>query len=106
MVWKMWGGEPADPLRAPPSSRKAVYITTDFDYALWYAARSQGDLYEVRPIAKPEPSPEDHFPSWTVDSAIVVKVIRRRVRLDRRDRRRITRRWQKADRMVLAGGSE
>jgi hypothetical protein len=85
--------EPID----PPSGREAVYVTTDVNYATWYAARSRGDLYRVQPIGDLAPSPEDHFPTWTVAEARVVEVVRRRVRLQRQERRALLRRWKKAD---------
>jgi len=86
--------EPVD----PPSARDAVYITTDLEYARWYAARSRGDLYLVVPVGEPQESSEDAFPSFTVPEARVAKVVERKVRLDRRDRRSLNRRWEKADR--------
>lgn len=92
--------QPFDAPVDPPSAKRAVYLTTDLDYATWYAARSQGDLYQVTPVAPLVPSPEDHFPSWTTAEARVLRVVRRGVRLDRHDRRRIMRRWEKADRRV------
>lgn len=82
----------------PPSARAAVYVTTDREYAEWYAARSRGDLYRVEAVGELEPSEEDPFPSWTVPEAVVVEVLRRRVRLDRRARRSLLRRWRKSDR--------
>lgn len=83
----------------PPAAKQAVYITTDNNYATWYAARSgNGDLYEVAPLTTPERSPEDNFPSFTVESARVVRVIRRNVRLTRTERRVIEHQWKKADR--------
>lgn len=93
------GLEGANPLDAvdPPTGRKAVYVTTDWGYARWYAARSQGDLYVVEPIGELERSDEDPFASWTCSSARVVKVVERRVRLDRKDRREMLRRWKQAD---------
>jgi hypothetical protein len=83
----------------PPSSRAAVYITTSREYATWYAARSgNGDVYQVRPLSMPEPTNEDHFPSFTVEAAEVVGVLRRRVFLTRTERRSIMHKWRKADR--------
>ena len=83
----------------PPSAEPAVYLTTDVRYATWYAAcRGHGDVYQVRPLSTPIPSTEDHFPSFTVTSARVLAVVRRRVWLTRTERRDIQRRWRKADR--------
>ena len=86
----------------PPSARNAVYITTERDYARWYAARSKGDLYRVDPDGELEPSNEDSFPTFTVGSATIVEVIDRGVRLVRSDRRRLDRKWSKADRKHAA----
>lgn len=85
--------EPVD----PPSQRTAVYVTTDIGYATWYAARSKGDLYRVSPCGDMTPSPEDHFPTWTVPRARITRVVRRDVRLERSERRALLRRWKKAD---------
>lgn len=93
-------GVPDSEVMDPPRAKAdAVYITTDIDYATWYAARSgAGDLYAVRPVGMPTPSTEDHFPTFTVESAHIVEVIRRGVRLTRAERRHIERKWKKADR--------
>lgn len=90
------GANPAEPID-PPTGQQAIYVTSDRDYAMWYAARSQGDLYQVVPIGMLTPSPEDHFPTWTVDSARIIAVLRRKVHLRNRERRRIERRWKEAD---------
>lgn len=87
----------------PRAKTDAVYITTDVDYALWYAARSRGDLYTVKPEGALTPSREDHFPTFTVASARVAGVIQRGVYLTRADRRRIERKWKKADERVERG---
>lgn len=94
----------ADPID-PPSQRGAVYVTESLDYAAFYAARSQGDLYQVKPEGVVTPSTEDHFPSGTVASARVVAVVRRNVRLTRTERRRILARWKKADRRAARKAS-
>ena len=93
--------EPVD----PPTQLVAVYVTSDREYARWYAARSRGDLYRVRPVGQAVPSSEDHFPSWTCMRAMVVAIEERGVRLDRRERRQLLRRWKQADvRAALEGG--
>lgn len=94
---EMLEGAPDDAPVDPPSAERAVYITTDREYARWYAARSRGDLYRVAPVGAADLSSEDRFPTWTVAAARVVEVIERSVILDRRDRRSILRRWKKAD---------
>ncbi len=81
----------------PPRAHEEVYITTDYGYARWYAARSQGDLYEVRPVGAYAPSPEDGFPAWRAAAAAVVRVLERGVRLTRRDRREMLRRLKRVD---------
>jgi hypothetical protein len=97
-VLKMLADAPDSAPMDPPSSKRAVYISTDLAYARWYAARSRGDLYEVRPLDVPARSGEDPFPTWTVAEAEVVRVIERGVVLRRQDRRELSRRWRKADR--------
>lgn len=86
-----------------PTGTPGVYITTDFEYARFYAARSEGDLYQVAPVGPIEKSDEDNFESFVVQSARIVKVLERRVRLTRRDRRHLSRRWEMADRRVRRG---
>lgn len=81
----------------PPSGLDAVYLTTERDYARWYAARSGGDLYRVEPVGERTASAEDPFESYTVPTARVAAVIERNVRLDRADRRALFRRWKRAD---------
>lgn len=91
------GADAMDPVD-PPSARNAVYLTRDIEYARWYAARSEGDLYRVVAIGEMTRSTEDPFPSWTAREARVVDVVEHNVRLLRRDRRELMRRWAKADR--------
>lgn len=96
MLRAVAGADPDDPVD-PPSARAAVYITTHKPYALFYAARSRGDLYRVEPIGLLTPSPEDHFPTWTCAAARVLAVLRRGVVRTRRERRELEREWKKAD---------
>jgi hypothetical protein len=93
----MLADAPDDAPVDPPTQKRAVYFTTDLAYARWYATRSRGDLYEVRPVGAVERSKEDHFPTWTAGSAVVTRVIERRVRLTRADRREMARRWKRMD---------
>lgn len=93
---KLQGASDDDPMD-PPSAENAVDITTSEPYATWYAARSHGDLYRVKPCSEPRRTTEDFFPSFTVESARVVAVIRRRVLLTRTERRRIEHLWKKAE---------
>jgi hypothetical protein len=90
----------------PPSGREAVYFTTDYQYARYYAAKSKGDLYEVEPIGPREASLEDPFPSWTSNTARVLRVLERRVFLVRSDRRALRRRWKKADKRRAQHGAD
>jgi predicted secreted protein len=100
-VLRMLAGVPFSAPMDPPSSKQAVYVTTSREYATWYAARSgNGDLYAVVPLSTPEPSEEDHFQSFTVASARVMSVLRRRVVLTRTERRAIEHKWRKADQRV------
>ena len=96
-VLKMLADAPDDAPIDPPTGKRAIYFTTDLMYARWYAARSRGDLYEVRPVGPVERSKEDAFPTWTAGAAIVSRVVERKVRLTRADRREMTRRWKKKD---------
>lgn len=96
-ILKMLEGAPDNAPIDPPSRIQGVYITTDIDYATFYAARSGGDLYEVAPIGALQMSREDHFPSWIVSESRVIKILRRNVQLSRQERRYMTRKWEKAD---------
>lgn len=91
-------GVPDHEVIDPPSAKQAVYITTEQDYALWYAARTRGDLYRVEPVGPMDLSTEDRFESYTVPRARIVEVIERKVRLTRQQRRRLLREWGKRDR--------
>ena len=86
--------DPLEPID-PPSAESRVYITSSIDYARWYAARSRGALYRVRPLGNLVPSAEDHFPTWTVESARVEAVVSPVVELTRRQRRELWRQWGK-----------
>lgn len=82
----------------PPSAKQAVYVTTDREYAMFYASMwGFGDLYCVEPIGELTSSDEDHFPSWTCASARVVSVYKRAILLTMTQRRRLMRRWEQAD---------
>ena len=98
-VARLFPGVPDDAPMDPPTAERAVYVTTIPLYALWYAARSgNGDLYLVEPVGEVTPTEEDHFASFTCESARVVSVLRRRVFLTPKERARIMLRWQRADR--------
>jgi hypothetical protein len=97
---KMFRGSPDWTPIDPPSGQEAIYLTTDYGYARWYAARSKGDLYRVRPVGEIEESTEDLFPTWTAEAAIVTKVLERGVRYTRSERAEMMRRWGNAERGV------
>lgn len=104
-VLEMLEGAPLWEIIDPPTGRHAIYATSDLAYARWYAARSRGDLYEVNLCGGGERSTEDPFPSWFAEAAEVVTVVERRVRLVRRDRRQLMRRWKKTERRTPATGA-
>lgn len=89
-------GKPIDP---PTGRPDRVYITTDREYARFYASRWwYGDLYVVEPVGDIEPSSEDPFPTWCVLEARVASVYDRAVQLNPGQRKRLLRRWTAADR--------
>lgn len=89
------GGKAVDP---PTGRPDRVYITTDRDYARFYASRYwYGDLYTVEPAGEPQPSTEDPFPTWCLTSARVVSVYTRAVLLTPGQRRSLLHRWFHAD---------
>lgn len=91
----------------PPSQRAAVYVTTSREYAQFHASLyGYGDLYVVEPIGLIEPSAEDHFPSWSCESARVVSVYKRAVLLTWSQRRRMYRLWEAADAATEAEAQE
>ncbi|WP_406501537.1 hypothetical protein OHA04_27365 [Streptomyces sp. NBC_01590] len=80
-----------DPLTVRPDR---VYITTDRDYARFYASKYWlGDLYTVGPVGELEESAEDFFPTWCAEGAVVTGVVSRAVRLTDGQRRTLSRRW-------------
>ena len=92
-----------DPLTKQPDR---VYITTDREYARFYASKyPTGDLYVVEPVGDVAPSTEDHFPTWTAPAARVLSVYDRAVRLTPHRRRTLLNRWAAADAAALLGGA-
>ncbi|MEU1815199.1 hypothetical protein ABZ543_08370 [Streptomyces roseifaciens] len=79
----------------PPTGRPdRVYVTSDREYARWYASRYwQGDLYVVEPVGQVEPSTEDPFPTWCAPAARIRSVYCRCVMLTPAQRRRLLARW-------------
>jgi hypothetical protein len=96
-------GEPVDPATGRPDR---VYITTDREYARFYASKFwQGDLYVVEPVGHLEPSTEDRFPSWTCEAARVRTVYQRCVLLTPKQRRALLKRWTATDLAAEAGAA-
>jgi len=80
-----------DPTPAQPNR---VYLTTDREYARFYASKwPKGDLYVVSPVGELIESEEDPFPAWTAEGAIVRSVYSRCVQLSWAERRSLLRRW-------------
>jgi hypothetical protein len=90
-------GVPDDVPIDAPSAERAVYVTMSELYATWYAARSGGDLYRVKPLGRLTPSAEDHFESFTVPRARVLEVRRRAVVLSADERADLMALWTAAD---------
>ena len=85
----------------PPSQRQAVYFTTDKLYAKHYASLyGAGDLYRVEPVGDAQRSTEDSYETYTAGSVRVVQVVERAVRLTDKERRKLSREWEAADRAV------
>lgn len=98
-------GPDGSAIDAPSAHPDRVYVTTDREYARFYASLwGRGDLYRVEPASPGdiEPSPEDHFLSWTMPAARVVAVYARAVTLTMSQRRTLLRRWQLADAAALS----
>jgi len=99
------------PFEQPNLSPDRVHVTTDLEYARFYASKYvRGDLYVVEPEGDLRPSTEDRFPSWKVPRARVISVYARFVELTPHQRRTLSNRWRRADRAagdpttVLPGG--
>lgn len=96
------GGELIDP---PTGRPDRVYITSDRDYARFYASLyGRGDLYRVEPVGDLERSTEDRFDSWCVEAARVLAAVDWAVRLTPGQRRSLQRRWAAADRAATSVG--
>lgn len=93
------GTSPIDPL---PAQQGRVYVTTDREYARFYASMfPRGDLYVVEPLGELVASDEDRFPSWTAEAARVRSVYDRYVQLTPKQRRALLKRWTAADMEVV-----
>lgn len=78
----------------PITPEGRVYVTTDRQYARYYASRAGlGWLYSVEPIGPLTKSTEDHFDSWWCEEVRVVSIAERAVRLTDTERRRLFVRW-------------
>jgi len=87
------------PLEPVTKHADRVYITTDREYARFYASKyPRGDLYSVEPLGEIVPSDEDPFPTWHVPTARVRGLYDVYVQLTRKQRRGLVRRWEAADR--------
>ncbi|MCM1964901.1 hypothetical protein [Streptomyces sp. G1] len=84
----------------PPTGRPdRVYVTSDREYARFYAGKwpRGGDLYVIEPVGEVEPSTEDRFPTWAVEAARVKSVYARCVIRTAAQRRALDRRWKELD---------
>lgn len=96
-VLELLDGVPDSAPIDPPTGEVAVYVTTSQLYATWYAARSGGDLYRVKPLGRRRRSSEDHFESYVVPRARVLQVLRRGVVLTDSERADLLTMWGAAD---------
>ncbi len=87
----------------PPTGQPdRVYLTTDRNYARFYASLyGRGDLYRAQPIGPAQASTEDHFETYIAPAALVLTVVERAVLLTPGQRRRLQREWAEADRRAL-----
>lgn len=87
-----------------PSQIEGIYFTTDKLYAKHYASLyGAGDLYRVEPVGDIQRSDEDSYETWIADEVMIVAVVERAVRLTWKERRRLAREWEAADRTKLRG---
>lgn len=87
-----------------PSQIEGIYFTTDKLYAKHYASLyGAGDLYRVEPVGQAQRSEEDSYETWAAPEVRVVAVVERAVRLTGKERRRLAREWEAADRRKIAG---
>ncbi|UOK18374.1 ADP-ribosyltransferase [Arthrobacter phage BruhMoment] len=85
-----------------PSQVEGIYFTTDRLYAKHYASLyGAGDLYRVTPVGDVQRSEEDSYDTWVAPTARVEAVVERAVRLTHKERRRLAREWEAADRRKL-----
>ena len=88
----------ATPFEQPNAEPDHVHVTTDREYARFYASKYiRGDLYVVEPEGELSLSRADHFPTWTCERARVVSVFAHFVELTPRQRTTLLRRWKRAD---------
>lgn len=84
-----------DPLPGQPGR---IYLTTDREYARYYASLAHyGDLYQVEAVGELVVSDEDRFPAWTAQAAVVTSVYARAVLLTDGQRKALLKRWLAAD---------
>ena len=88
-----------------PSQVEGIYFTTDKLYAKHYASLyGAGDLYRVEPVGEVQRSTEDSYDTWIAAEVRIVAVVERAVRLTDKERRRLARDWDAADRRTLLKG--
>lgn len=91
------GQPPGMAVDGPTPAGSGVFVTSDVEYARFYAARSMGDLYRVEAVGLMKRSTSDHFESFECEGADVIEVLARDVVRTRKQRRELERRWKKAD---------
>lgn len=94
-TFRLPNGAAVDPVNAHEGR---VYMTDDRAYGRFYASKYPlGDLYRVEPVGEAVRSDEDPFPTWHAESATVVAIGERAVRLTPAQRRTLLNRWRRAD---------
>lgn len=85
----------------PPATNQAVYMTPHRLYAAYHASLwGRGDVYQVEPIGELVRSTEDSIETWYAPTAVVLVAIERVVTLTMSERRRLSRHWEAADRVM------
>lgn len=96
-ILELLEGAPDSAAIDPPTGEAAIYVTQSQMYATWYAARSAGDLYRVKPLGRLRRSAEDSIESYVVPRARVLQVLHRGVRLSDGERADLLAMWSAAD---------
>lgn len=93
----MQGVPPMQPLDPATGQPDRVYVTTEVQYARWYAARyGFGDVYRVRPAQPVEAvvGEDSGWPTFVAPTATVLAVVERHVVMKRSERRAMLREWK------------